>query len=61
MKNYKKYNINEQVIIEHGENKGAIGKIMLVRNSFCRIIVNNKEKNYTYGQFKKQNTSLSDI
>ena len=32
MKNYKKYNVDEQVIIEHGENKGAIGKIILVRN-----------------------------
>lgn len=56
MKNYKLYNVGDEVIItfSHGDDKGKIGKIIEVRHSFCKIQIDGYKKpvNHTYGQFK---------
>lgn len=59
MKNWKLYNEGERVVITNSHTKEDIGKqgvIISRRNSFCRIkLDSNKEKNFTYAQFKHQN------
>lgn len=57
MKNYKNFNVGDEVIIlhSHSDDKGKTGIITEVRHSFCKIQIPryNKPKNHTYGQFKK--------
>ncbi len=55
MKNYKLYNVGDTVCIthSHSDDIGKIGKITEVRHSFCKIEIENKVRNHTYGQFKK--------
>lgn len=57
MKNYKKYNEGDVVLIlhSHSGNEGKIGKILEVRHSFCKVQLEDSKKpvNCTYGQFKK--------
>lgn len=57
MKNYKKYNVGDQVIIVHTHNDdlNKIGIITEVRHSFCKIDIDGKLYNHTYGQFKLVN------
>lgn len=53
-KNYKNWNVGDvvQIVFSHSDDKGKIGTIVEVRNSFCKIdIGENKPKNHTYGQF----------
>lgn len=60
-KNYKLFSVGEQVEITHVNPKdleqvktlGKIGTIEEVRCSFCKINVDGKVWNRTYGQFKK--------
>lgn len=55
MKHWKLFNIGDEVKITHSTQKediGKVGTITLVRNSFCKIEVDGKERNYTYAQFK---------
>lgn len=55
MKNYKLYNAGDKVIITHthGDDLNKIGIITLVRPSYCKILIDGKERNHTYAQFKK--------
>lgn len=54
-KNYKNYTVGDKVIILHShiDDIGQTGIITEVRHSFCKIEINGKERNHTYGQFKK--------
>ena len=55
-KNYKLWNVGEKVVITRTGPKnndlGTEGVITCVRNSFCKILIDGKEQNHTYGQFK---------
>lgn len=57
MKNYKKYNIGDRVVIthSHSDDIGKTGTIAEVRHSFCKIDIEgySKPKNHTYGQFER--------
>lgn len=59
MKHYKLFNEGDKVeiLFSHSDDKGKIGVIKKVRNSFCviEIDVNGKAilKNHCYGQFRK--------
>lgn len=63
MKNYMKYKEGDEVIIlhSHSDDIGKTGVITCVRPSFCKIMIDNKERNHTYGQFMKIPTSIDDI
>lgn len=55
MKHWKLFEVGDKVIITHSHTKEDIGKkgvIVERRNSFCRIDIG-KLKNFTYAQFKK--------
>lgn len=55
MKNYQKFSIGDwvEIVFSHSGNIGAKGVITLVRPSYCKIKIDGKEENHTYGQFKK--------
>ena len=56
MKNYKLFNVGDNVKIVHSHSNdiGQVGVITEVRPSYCKIKLPNSEiKNHTYGQFKK--------
>lgn len=63
MKNYKQYNVGDEVIIlhSHSDDKGKTGTIVEVRHSFCKINIPGypKPRNHTYGQFKKINPEIN--
>lgn len=56
-KNYKLWNVGEKVVItKTGPKNNDLGKegvIICVRNSFCKILIDGKEHNHIYGQFKR--------
>lgn len=55
MKHWKLFNAGEKVIITHSHTKEDIGKEGVIterRNSFCKIDIGDKIKNFTYAQFK---------
>lgn len=55
MKNHLKYKEGDEVIIihTHSDDLGKTGIITCVRPSFCKVVIDNKERNHTYGQIKK--------
>ena len=54
-KNYKLWNIGDKVRIvrSHGDDLYKTGTITEVRCSFCKILIDGKERNHTYGQFER--------
>ena len=62
MKNHLKYKEGDEVIIlhSHSDDIGKTGVITCVRPSFCKIMIDNTEKNHTYGQFKKVPTNKEE-
>lgn len=55
MKHYKLFKEGDKVVITqtHIDDLGKEGVITLVRPSYCKIMIDNKERNHTYSQFKK--------
>lgn len=56
MKNYKLYEVGDDVEIIHSHTKteiGKVGTITEVRHSFCKILIDGKVVNHPYGHFKK--------
>lgn len=55
MKGYKLFNVGDKVKIirTHGDDLGKEGIITVCRPSFCKIEIDGKERNHTYGQFEK--------
>lgn len=62
MKNYKLYKEGDKVVIlhSHSDDLGKTGVITCVRPSFCKIMIEGKEKNHTYGQFMKIPTNKEE-
>lgn len=63
MKNYKLYKEGDEVIIihTHSDDLGKTGIITCVRPSFCKVVIDNKERNHTYGQIKKVPTNKKEM
>ena len=55
MKHYKLFKEGDKVVITqtHIDDLGKEGVITLVRPSYCKIMIDGKERNHTYSQFKK--------
>ena len=55
MKHYKLFKEGDKVLITqtHIDDLGKEGVITLVRPSYCKIMIDGKERNHTYSQFKK--------
>lgn len=53
-KNYKNWSVGQkvQIVHTHSDDLDKIGTIVEVRHSFCKINIDGKIYNHTYGQFK---------